>query len=426
MSEKDFAVEEQLSSVLSLPEKCVSTPSCSLRNSLASSLDFWKSIGACEFILKTIESGYVIPFVDNVPNCHLKNNQSALQHKDFVSSEIAKLLKNNFIHVSNKKPFVVSPLSVASNAKKLRLVLDLSRTLNPHVRYSRFRLEDARTFLSLLPEEGGYMIKFDLKSGYHHCQISQNQHKYLGFEWEGVFYEFECLCFGLASAPYIFTKLLRPLVKKWRAQGFRVVLYLDDGILICRTYGAGVAAAAIIREDLRQAGFFVTEPKCVWCPTPRLDWLGLLFDLQRRTMAVIPSRVSSCLQLIDELLEGRLRMSARRLASAVGKVISMGLVLGSSAQMYTRYAYQDIFNRLCWDATMCLSENTREELIFWKHNLERLSVTPLLLDIKGETLAFSDASVTGGGAFVAIDKQNMSQFVIGQKKRDKQAQLFGN
>ena len=46
-----------------------------------------------------------------------------------------------------------------------------------------------------------------------------------------AFYVFTILPFSLATACYVFTKLLQPLVKFWRAQGLRTVLYLDDGIV---------------------------------------------------------------------------------------------------------------------------------------------------------------------------------------------------
>ena len=41
---------------------------------------------------------------------------------------------------------------------------------------------------------------------------------------------FTVLPFGLSTAPYVFTKLLRPLVRLWRGKGHKAILYLDDGI----------------------------------------------------------------------------------------------------------------------------------------------------------------------------------------------------
>ena len=57
---------------------------------------------------------------------------------------------------------------------------------------------------------------------------------YLGFAW-GVglarrWYTFRVLPFGLSTACYVFTKLMRPLVKRWRSLGLRCVVYIDDGI----------------------------------------------------------------------------------------------------------------------------------------------------------------------------------------------------
>ena len=78
------------------------------------------------------------------------------------------------------------------------------------------------------------MFTFDLKSGYHHIDIHPDYQTYLGFAWEGKFYVFTVLPFGLSTACYVFTKVLRPVVKHVRAQGIRIVLYLDDGMVVVK------------------------------------------------------------------------------------------------------------------------------------------------------------------------------------------------
>ena len=66
-------------------------------------------------------------------------------------------------------------------------------------------------------ERQEYMFKFDLKSGYHHIDIYPEHQSYLGFRWDKKekpqFYFFIVLPFGFSTACYIFTKLLRPLVR---------------------------------------------------------------------------------------------------------------------------------------------------------------------------------------------------------------------
>ena len=44
---------------------------------------------------------------------------------------------------------------------------------------------------------------------------------------------FQVLPLGLSTACYVFTKLLRPLVQRWRASGLRVILYnIDNGFCV--------------------------------------------------------------------------------------------------------------------------------------------------------------------------------------------------
>ena len=87
-----------------------------------------------------------------------------------------------------------------------------------------------------------FLFKFDLKSGYHHVEIFKPHWKYLGFAWgEGeanAFYVFTVLPFGLATACYVFTKLLRPITKYWWAQGLKVMIYIEDGIVAAKGFEA--------------------------------------------------------------------------------------------------------------------------------------------------------------------------------------------
>lgn len=54
--------------------------------------------------------------------------------------------------------------------------------------------------------------------------------KYLGFEWLGIFYHYLSLPQGITSgsAPFIFTEVAKPMVQSWRAEGIRILPYLDD------------------------------------------------------------------------------------------------------------------------------------------------------------------------------------------------------
>ena len=75
------------------------------------------------------------------------------------------------------------------------------------------------------------------------------------------------LPFGLSSAPYIFTKLVRALVGYWRGLGRRVVTFLDDGIGGAPNFNACQEVSRLCRADLELAAFFVNDQKIVWTPS---------------------------------------------------------------------------------------------------------------------------------------------------------------
>ena len=56
--------------------------------------------------------------------------------------------------------------------------------------------------------------------------------RFLHFNWKEEYYQFKTLPFGLTSAPYVFTKLLRPVAALFRQEGLRILVYLDDWLLM--------------------------------------------------------------------------------------------------------------------------------------------------------------------------------------------------
>ena len=83
-------------------------------------------------MLEIISQGYKIPFFEIPQPSSFKNNKSALDNSEFVSSSIQELIRTKRVVEVPFIPKVVSPLSVSSNKGKKRLILDL-RHVNKHV-----------------------------------------------------------------------------------------------------------------------------------------------------------------------------------------------------------------------------------------------------------------------------------------------------
>ena len=112
------------------------------------------------------------------------------------------------------------------------------------------------------------MFTFALKFGYHHVEIFPEHRKYLSFAWtfssgRTEFFQFSVLPFGLSSAPYLFTKLLKPLVKKCRCEAKSIVVYLDDRLGAAADKNKAKIGSLQVHADLLKSGFLPNEAKCI-------------------------------------------------------------------------------------------------------------------------------------------------------------------
>jgi hypothetical protein len=80
------------------------------------------------------------------------------------------------------------------------------------------------------------------------------------------YFTFSVLPFGLASACYYFTKLLRPLIKRWHGMSHAAFVYLDDGISGHKQHLDAVTASIIHKNDLTLSGLVANDEKCHWEP----------------------------------------------------------------------------------------------------------------------------------------------------------------
>ena len=248
-------------------------------------------------------------------------------------------------------------------------------------------------------EKGDYLFPFDLKAGYHHVDIADIHWKYLGFAWAGKYYVFTVLPFGLSSACYVFTKLLRPLVCYWRARGLRIVVYLDDGLCAAAGLDAARLASDLVRSSLSKAGFVAHPTKSVWEPTQCLGWLGFIIDLAVGRIK-IPQEKIAVLKRVLEQTKAAAYVPARKVASIVGWIISMGLAIGPVSRFMTRSLYSVLDTRHTWCEPLPLSPEARSELTFWEECLADYDSQPIWHSPSAMRVVYSDASDTGYGGYV--------------------------
>lgn len=179
----------------------------------------------CALTLSVIDSGYRLewdPAKGPPARRWLRNHPSALEQAAFVSAKVAEgVLAGTMVTCSRSELWCILPLGVAINAAgKLRLIWD-GRHVNRHLPKRKFRMETLQREGRALFERSAWGGTCDLSSAYHHVEMHPEATRYLGFEWQGGFYRFVVLPFGLSHAPWLFTKMMSHCARFLRSPGLR-------------------------------------------------------------------------------------------------------------------------------------------------------------------------------------------------------------
>lgn len=135
-----------------------------------------------------------------------------------------------------------------------RFILNLKQ-LNKFINTEHFKLEDIRTATRLMTP-GCYMSTIDLRD-YFLLPIHPSHRKYLRFYWKDFFFEFTVFPFGLNTGPYVFTKLLKPVMQHLRSRGFVSVIYLDDIWCYGRSFSECHSNVQETIKSLTNLGFII-------------------------------------------------------------------------------------------------------------------------------------------------------------------------
>ena len=200
-----------------------------------------------------------------------------------------------------------------------RPVLDLKR-LNKYIRLEHFKMESLNTVI-LLVQPGDWMASIDLQDAYFHIPIhSQFQH-FLRFKVGNLHLQFQCLPFGISSAPRTFSKVLGAILAPLRERGIRVLHYLDDILVLSQHKSTLEEHTQTVLNTLTRFGWLINFTKSQLAPTQRMVYLGALFSTPERAVSLPPEKIPALIQKVKRALESH-SMSASDCLSLTGSLAS--------------------------------------------------------------------------------------------------------
>ena len=362
--------------------------------------EFYKQIGADDYITNLVENGYRLVFDKEPPMSFTPNNKSALMKKDFMYDELLRLETLGCIRRVSEQPHIVLPLSVVFS-KKWRLVVDASRALNPYCTKRKVRLEDL-SHIPFVLRKNDYMVCNDLDSGYWHLPIAEDHWKYLGvcFEHEDrsrTYWVWTVLCLGLRDAAFIFTKTLSPCMAELRRNGMRGLLYIDDKFTVAVTLALCLFWEQQVKALFNKAGWVFKPGKRSGEPSQVCRFLGLDIDSRDMTFNIPSDKLESIISRANEILKRRFN-KVRNLASFVGLLQSVRLATGPIVSVMTRSVYYLITGARRWDSFIRLDELAKQEIQWWATNVVHVAKYPIsgcLTAIPTSIKTASDSSGVG-------------------------------
>jgi hypothetical protein len=275
---------------------------------------------------------------------------------------------------------------------------------NEFVTGTHFKMESLSTAKELV-RPGDWAVKVDIKSAFTHVAIATRHRDFFRIRWRGRHLRFKAMPFGYRDAPRVFTMLMRAALAPLRARGIRLVVYLDDILLLATSKELAAKQGQVLVTHLHRLGFELKEEKCVLTPTQRVEFLGFDLELVNLFISLPRPKVRELRHEVSRTLQrSRLgELTTRQLASTLGKLRAAHPAFGP-ANLLSRALQWDLRETLLhsqWNSLAALSEQAQRDLQWWHDHLAVWSGR-LMFSPPPSIVVTTDASGTGWGGWLSL------------------------
>ena len=296
----------------------------------------------------------------------------------------------------NKGQFISTYFLTEKPDGSMRFILNLKK-LNSFLIAPHFKLEDTRTAIKLI-YPNYFMSKIDLKDAYFMLPIHKNDRKFLRFSFKQNLYEFVCLPFGLSIAPYVFTKLLRPVLRYFRLRDIIIISCIDHFLLINESKSQCEKDTLFVVDTLLSLGFIINKEKSCLILDYSCKFLGYIFDTKRMTIELPQNKRQNILNMLNTIKHIK-KCKIKKFAHFLG-ILSAICGGGTYARLYTKQLEREKFLALQgsnqnYNSIMHISKNVNHDIAWWIKNINtmknQIKHDKYVLEI------YTDASSTGWG-----------------------------
>ena len=224
--------------------------------------DQWRSITSNRFVLNMVW-GHHLQLRSHPPLFHdfqHFNVKAAAAHHPVIQKEVDELLAKGAIEPSSGGAgFYSSVFVVPKQSGGLHPILNLKH-FNRYMHIPSFKMPTLKNVWQLI-QQGDFAFSLDLQDAYLHIPIVKHHCHFLHFVWHNVPYQWKVLPFGLATAPRVFTSLMKPILFLCHCKGLCIVIYLDDILVLVCSKQAGKRAHLFLCSLLVHLGLHINCSK---------------------------------------------------------------------------------------------------------------------------------------------------------------------
>ena len=355
------------------------------------------------WVVEALRVGYWIPFDRRPPLSEHPLSLPAYSPQSIkgvaLTQELQNLLRKGAVEPAPQSPGFYSRLFLVQKASRSwRPIIDLS-TLNDYITSSHFHMETPRSVLSSICP-GDWMISLDLQDAYLQVPVHHDSRRYLRFVVAGKSYQFRVLCFGLTTAPQVFTRIMAPVSAILHRHGVRMLRYLDDWLILASTEIACIQSRDRLLSICTELGIQVNLTKSSLVPTQSLVYLGMEIRSLPFIARPTPVRVNNLIRLIEEFLSTP-SPPALLWCRLLGHLSSLTLLVsgGMLRMRLLQLCLKDQLGFLDDQFQVSWSPLCREDLLWWSRVAQLREGVSLSLPAPDISF-FLDASDVGWGALV--------------------------
>ena len=209
-----------------------------------------------------------------------------------IQNEIDELLKLDLIHPAeseyNNALLPICKKCPLTKKVKIRLMVDF-RKLNKSVEnIDRIPLNDVQDLINRL-HGAKYFTTIDLTKGYLQIPLTEDSQKYTAFRFNGRTYTYKKMCFGLASSPGTFVRLMNIVTSGMSG----IFSYMDDLIIYSNSLETHLKTLETLFKRLSFHGLELAINKSHFMKTS-VEYLG--YEISSQGLRPLPKLIKPMLQ----------------------------------------------------------------------------------------------------------------------------------